>query len=429
MSEQLTGLNETLKQFASSLEGVDLDEAISLFDRIFEPKTELTLLIIYLTLLTLGFVSNGIIIILFCLTNFNQREPRSLLFINLALSDAIYCLAFCPFTLHNILRKSWPFNELLCKIVPTFQGILVFVSSGIVTTISVQRACIITGICTNRINIISSNKSQQSASKSKTNSTITLPAFSSSSSSSYSSSSLSITPLWPSSASCSSLSQWLRSDIVLVTLIWIISILLSSPIFIYQTISHIELTSVHTITICGELWPRHGRTYYTLALLLIQWVCPLVTMTICHHKVDTFLRRHIQTRVRLMCFNDMDSKQKGNLFYSKLVSNILNKRDIKDKLRRNSKVTRTLFKNTIIFGSIWLPINLTNIYSDLADQSTVLNQLSPTTIYFTQAISQTIAILSPICNAYLYFWSNTNTRKQVKKYYLFKRLTKSNCFH
>ncbi|XP_015795984.1 neuropeptide F receptor-like [Tetranychus urticae] len=418
---------------------LDLRENIASFDRIFEIKTELALLIAYLTLLIFGFVSNAIIILLFCATNFNQRESRSLLFTNLALSDAIYCLFFCPFTLHNILRKSWPFPELLCKIVPTFQSILVFVSSGTITSISIQRAFIITGFQSNppaSTHCCSTHHQSQfqsykhysfSPSASSPSSTPSSCYKSKISSPLNASSLFSTSPSTSSSSSSSSLTasplvNWIRSDIILLTLIWITAITLSSPIFIYQTVHHINLIDTHTIPICGELWPPHGRSFYTLALILIQWACPLLTMILCHYKVDSFLRHHMETRVRLMCFNDMDSKQKGNLFYSKLVSTILTKRDIRDKLKRNTKVTRALFKNTVIFGLIWLPLNLTNLYFDfLPDDNSY--QLSTTTIYLIQAISQTIAVLSPISNAYLYFWSNTNIRKQVKKYYLFNRFT------
>lgn len=327
-------------------------------DHVFQSFPEFVIFIVYLILMAVGFLSNFFIIILFITKNF-LGEPQSLLLINLAFSDTIYCLIFSPFNLHNILRKSWPFSHLLCKIVPSFQGILIFVSSGTITMISIQRTAIITrSFATEHTNI-------------------------------------------------------LNHESLLVINVWIFALLLASPIFIFQRVSIVGIPSLISITLCEEDWPAHFRAYYTLGVLFVQWILPLTTMIVCHFKVDNFLHQNSKLRVRLLCLNEIEFQSSTHpLTNSELVSQCLARRDINERLKRNATVTRTLLRNTVLYGLVWLPLNSINLYFDFYPDTS----LDTNSIYTLLAISKIIAICSPTCNAYLYYWSNTNVRKVVKNF-------------
>lgn len=360
-----TNLNDELKTLNKSF----LNKLINNFfsnDHVFHPFPESIIFLIYLTLLTIGFLSNFSIVLIFIFKNIIHKSLNPLL-MNLALSDSIYCLFFEPFNLHNILRKNWPFSSILCKIVPTFQGILIFSSSGTISMIALLRAAIITQFCS--IKYI----------------------------------------------------KLLGHEYLLVLLIWIFALVLSSPIFIFQRVWTFGISELFSITLCEEHWPDHTKAYYTVIVLIIQWLLPLGTMIIAHFKVDHFLRQNNRSRIRLMNEHQLKCNPES-------ASQIFNKRDVKEKLKRNANVTRILLRNTIIYGFTWLPLNLINLYLDFYPNTTLTTE----TINFLFAFCEIIAILSPTLNAYLYYWSNRNIIKELKSLNLLfikaKNIHRSNKF-
>ena len=67
------------------------------------------------------------------------RTPRHLFIVNLAAADLLLCSFTQPFNLYRLIDPSWPFGEIMCKLVALIQAVSVFASTFSVTAIAVER--------------------------------------------------------------------------------------------------------------------------------------------------------------------------------------------------------------------------------------------------------------------------------------------------
>ena len=68
-----------------------------------------------------------------------MRTPRNIFIINLAISDLTLCLFTQPFNLMKVLVPEWKLGTFMCKFLPMFCGVNVFVSTISITAIALDR--------------------------------------------------------------------------------------------------------------------------------------------------------------------------------------------------------------------------------------------------------------------------------------------------
>lgn len=78
---------------------------------------------------------------------------------------------------------------------------------------------------------------------------------------------------------------------MILSLIWLIALVLASPMFLYRTLDYhnldLKFMGIDGISFCVEEWPiEHGRTYYSIFTLVVQYVVPIITVSVSNsHKV------------------------------------------------------------------------------------------------------------------------------------------------
>uniref|UniRef100_A0A336MCS0 CSON013600 protein n=1 Tax=Culicoides sonorensis TaxID=179676 RepID=A0A336MCS0_CULSO len=258
---------------------------------------------------------------------------RNFFIFNLASSDLLLCFITMPLTLFEILSQYWPFgsSNFVCKGSGYLQAISIFVSTISITAISIDRYQVI---------------------------------------------------LYPTT---DGLQKY--GAIKIIVAIWLISLILSLPIFLNRKIIYYELRpllevifKIDKIYYCIEEWPfDYGRAYYSFFSLIWQYLLPLLIISIAYLQIFCSLKgRNKQQQMR------------------------------NDRFRKTN-ILITLI--AIIFGLSWLPINLFNLYSDLvlADSS-----LTDSHIIF-YAFCHMVAMSSACFNPLLYGYFNDNFRKGFKE--------------
>ena len=147
---------------------------------------------IFAIVIILGIFGN-LLVIWTILFNKPMRTSNNLIIFNLAISDLILCFFSIPFNVYKTLRHTWIFGDFLCRLTPFFQATNVFVSSMSITAIALDRY----------IHIVCAVRLRQSSSKS-------------------------ILRTYYSMTIC--------------VLIWLFAFMLSSPLFIFNTTTHISLS-------------------------------------------------------------------------------------------------------------------------------------------------------------------------------------------
>lgn len=101
-------------------------------------SVEVVLIVMYAFLIVGGLISN--VFISFVVARRKQMHTaRNLYIVNLTVSDISLCLICMPFTLIMILRRNWTLGPMLCKLVSLLQGTNVMVSVGTITVIALDR--------------------------------------------------------------------------------------------------------------------------------------------------------------------------------------------------------------------------------------------------------------------------------------------------
>lgn len=191
----------------------------------------------------------------------------------------------------------------------------------------------------------------------------------------------------------------LMGAIVILTGIWIISLVLASPMFITRRLIHynVNLLGIDYISYCVEDWPMaYGRLYYSVFTLCVQYVLPILIVSV------AYLRIYLKLKHRLVV-TTTTSVSSGGKDQPQPVRE-------RERGRRMQRTNYLLISIALIFGISWLPLNLFNLFADL---------------YLTDSVSQDMMVAYAIChmmgmssacsNPLLYGWLNDNFRKEFNE--------------
>ena len=286
-------------------------------------------ILLYAVIFLLG-VSGNSLVVFVVLRNNSMQTITNIFITNLALSDIMMCLLAVPFTPLSAFLNSWIFGDALCHIVPMTLGVSVYVSTLTSTAIAIDRYFVIVHPFKPRMKIF--------------------------------------------------------VCILLIVAIWIISISISLPLSIYQTVSLDNVTNTY---MCHEFWPKNtARQFFTVTSLILQYVVPCSIITFCYTKVSLVLRN--RSRTRIGCGNrnrDRDEME----------------------IRRKRRTNKMLIAMVSIFVCCWLPLNVVHITQEYHEPVTHWSWF-----YFIFFVAHVIAMSSTIYNPFLYAWMNDNFKKEFK---------------
>ena len=167
-----------------------------------------------------------------------HRTAKNIYIVNLSSSGISTSLLCLPATLVQCLQGGrWDLGLLACKLVPTLQGTNILMSSGTITAIAVDRWLSITQVNDG------------------------FPR------------------------------KMTHTKVALINLsIWLISFTFASPILAFQTLETISLPWT-SYSVCVEVWPhQYVKNAFTILILLIQYLLPLVVLPVVHSQVRAVSR-------------------------------------------------------------------------------------------------------------------------------------------
>ncbi|XP_019377281.1 PREDICTED: neuropeptide Y receptor type 5 [Gavialis gangeticus] len=176
----------------------------------------------------------GNLLILMALIKRKQKTIINILIGNLAFSDILVVLFCSPFTLTSVLLDQWVFGEIMCHIMPFLQCVSVLVSTLMLISIAVVRYHMI---------------------KEPLSSNLTA-----------------------------------RHGYFLIATIWAVGCVICSPLPVFHKIvdlhESINLEGLGNRLLCIESWPSDSyRISFTISLLFMQYILPLVCLTVSHTSV------------------------------------------------------------------------------------------------------------------------------------------------
>jgi neuropeptide Y receptor len=318
-------------------------------NRVVEDPAFSTLIFVYSVLIIVGAAGNSLVV---CAVARKpaMRTARNMFIVNLAVSDLLLCLITMPLTLMEILTKYWPLGRypFVCKMLGTLQATSIFVSTISITAIALDRYQVI---------------------------------------------------VYPTRENLQKLGA-----VVILTCIWVAAIILASPMFFWRTLKHhdIHLPSIgiEYIAYCLEEWPvEHGRAYYSLFSLVVQYVLPIITVSVAYSRICRKLRyRYVNSSAV-----GSSSKNKGCTVSS-------NRRKPKDD-KRMKRTNSLLVSISLIFCISWLPLNIFNLAVDYWNPFGEDRQ----TMMIWYAVCHMMGMSSACSNPLLYGWLNDNFRKEFKE--------------
>uniref|UniRef100_A0A182QAR7 G-protein coupled receptors family 1 profile domain-containing protein n=1 Tax=Anopheles farauti TaxID=69004 RepID=A0A182QAR7_9DIPT len=300
------------------------------------------LIVMYGSLIVFGATGNSLVVLAVARKP-QMRTARNMFIVNLAVSDLLLCLVTMPLTLVEILTKYWPMGRLpfLCKSIGTLQATSIFVSTISITAIALDRYQVI---------------------------------------------------VYPTRDSLQ-----LMGAVTILTGIWIISIVLASPMFITRQLIHYDVNlpslGIEYVSYCIEDWPiAYGRVYYSAFTLCVQYVLPILIVSV------AYLRIYLKLKHRLV----VGSSTSGKPGETKPVRE-------RERGRRMQRTNYLLISIALIFGVSWLPLNLFNLFADLYVHSITQD------IMVAYAICHMAGMSSACSNPLLYGWLNDNFRKEFNE--------------
>ncbi|XP_014666618.1 PREDICTED: neuropeptide F receptor-like [Priapulus caudatus] len=295
---------------------------------------EMFLISAYTILGAFGLVGNLLLVYVIARTP-ALRTARNLYIANLSVAALTLCAICMPFTLIMLIRLAWPFGTLLCKLVPTFQATNVFVSTFSFSAIALDRYNV----------IVSSSKSQPRG----------------------------------------------ASGLVKIIVIWVVGFLMSIPWVVYTGIDEVGKKDLGFVMYlkCVELFPLTAKAVCTIAVIIIQYLLPVITVTVAHARIHMFLKYHR----RSMCAG------------TKLSALSQAKKD--KERRRSSRTTHVLIAITVVFAVSWLPLNIYNLIADFSPDLLYGSSMLPL------AVCHAIAMSSACWNPLLYGWLNNTMRSEI----------------
>ncbi|KAJ8272045.1 hypothetical protein COCON_G00109040, partial [Conger conger] len=185
---------------------------------------------LYTTVSVLGLLGN-VLILTALARKWREKSIINFLVGNLAFSDILVVVFCSPFTLTGVLLDHWIFGEAMCHIVPFLQCVSVVVSTLVLMSIAMVRYHMISR---------------------------------------------------PLSAHMS-----VNSGYLLLGAIWTLGLSICSPLPVFHTTVDLSeafpLESLKEKWQCVESWPSGGyRVAFTICLLLVQYILPVVCLTVSH---------------------------------------------------------------------------------------------------------------------------------------------------
>ncbi|VDO00360.1 unnamed protein product [Rodentolepis nana] len=272
-------------------------------------------------------ISGNSLVVFVILRKPEMRSVVNIFITNLAISDILMTLIATPLTPAIIFVRGWSLNVSWCKLLPTVMGITVYVSTLTSTAIAIER-CIVT-----------------------------------------------VYHILP------KVRHWISFLGVLSA--WIISIICSCPLAIYQDIYYDPRTN---ITSCQENWPqKRSRAVFTVVSFVLQFIVPSLIITVCYTRIGLVLQdranKKIGTKTRL---------KEENV------------------LKRKRRAIKMLIAMVAIFIICWIPLNCLWLVSDLGWYD--FSEWGYFTLVFF--ICHLFAMSSAVYNPFLYTWLNENFRNE-----------------
>nr|XP_030721649.1 neuropeptide Y receptor type 5 [Globicephala melas] len=181
----------------------------------------------------LGFMGN-LLILMALMRKRNQKTTVNFLIGNLAFSDILVVLFCSPFTLTSVLLDQWMFGRVMCHIMPFLQCVTVLVSTLILISIAIVRYHMIKHPVSNHLTA--------------------------------------------------------NHGYFLIATVWTLGFAMCSPLPVFHSLVELQETFGSALLssryLCVESWPSDAyRIAFTISLLLVQYILPLVCLTVSHTSV------------------------------------------------------------------------------------------------------------------------------------------------
>lgn len=283
----------------------------------------------YLCILIGGLFGNALVCYV-VVRNKAMQTVTNMFITNLAVSDILMCLLCLPFTPAYMYMRRWPFGLVMCHTVAFTQTTSVYISTLTLMAIAIDRFSVIMHPFQQRMRM----------------------------------------------GQC----------IAIIVLIWVASLLFSSPFGWYQHLVPANMTGTWDVY-CEEKWGEGTRRLFATLTTGMQFVVPFVVIAFCYTSVSIRLTVRAKSRP----------------------GNKTGKKDEVDRERKR-RTNRMLVYMVVVFGVVWLPLNTINMLNDWyiinAEESDYYN------ICFI--LSHLFAMSSTCYNPVLYAWKNDNFRKEFQ---------------
>ncbi|KAG8179621.1 hypothetical protein JTE90_002439 [Oedothorax gibbosus] len=197
----------------------------------------------YILLVFAGIITNLVVSVVI-MGNSRLRVARNLLIVNLSFSDLMLCIFCMPFTLVELLSRTWVMGSVLCRCVPFVQGVTIFLSSATVSAIAIDRQQVIINFNGNRKRVNKGN--------------------------------------------C-------KHMVVYTTILWVFSVMMALPILFSKSVTTVSLAGMVLYDKCIEHWPsNYVRASYTVLILFAQFVVPSIVLTVTHLRIKAYLNRSVR---------------------------------------------------------------------------------------------------------------------------------------
>ncbi|XP_069752163.1 prokineticin receptor 1-like [Narcine bancroftii] len=265
----------------------------------------------------------------------NLRNITNLLIVNLAISDFIVAIVCCPFEMdYYVVRElSWNFGHVLCSSVNYLRMVSLYVSTNALLVIAVDRYLVI------------------------------------------------VHPLKP--------RMKFRTAYFVLIAVWAVSLVISIPSVYFTTETTFDaFPSGGGKVFCGQIWPADEVLFYKsyfLFLFILEFVAPVVTMSLCYLQIS-----------KELWFKSMPGVQTSQ---------------IKKRLRARRKMVLVLMGILTAYILCWAPYYGYAIVRDFFP-NVLLRERHSITVYY---IVKCIAVSNSIINTLFFIAVKNTTIKSARR--------------
>ncbi|XP_004636192.1 prokineticin receptor 1 [Octodon degus] len=262
------------------------------------------------------------------------RNLTNLLIANLAISDFLVAIVCCPFEMdYYVVRQlSWEHGHVLCASVNYLRTVSLYVSTNALLAIAIDRYLVI------------------------------------------------VHPLRP-RMKC-------KTATGLIALVWTVSILIAIPSAYFTTETILIIVETQEKIFCGQIWPVDQQLYYKSYFLFIfgiEFVGPVVTMTLCYARIS-----------RELWFKEVPGFQTEQ---------------IRKRLRCRRKTVLVLMGILTAYVLCWAPFYGFTIVRDFFPTVFVKEKHYLTAFYIVECIAMSNSMINTLC----FVTFKNNTIKYFKK--------------